>query len=99
MFFLFSFCLSTKRLSNCNLQATESRNIKENQKLRSRVCAQSKEPLRHPIVACEQGNLFNKEAIVVALINKTLSRAFSHIKGLKVKRLYGSFFLIAFNCV
>lgn len=40
--------------------------------------------MQYPIVACELGNLYNKEDIIKALINKTLCPAFSHIRGLKV---------------
>ena len=32
---------------------------------------------------CQLGNLFNKEAIISALINKTLNEQFSHIRGLR----------------
>lgn len=50
---------------------------------KSKFCAMSSEPLVQPIVACELGNLFNKEAILTALLNKSLPTTFSHIRGLK----------------
>lgn len=46
-------------------------------------CALSNEPLKHPVVVDYLGNLFNKQALVEALLTKKLPKAFSHIKGLK----------------
>jgi len=61
----------------------DGKNIKQSQLIRSKICAQTGEPLRMPIVACELGHLYNKEGIIQALLNKTLNPAFSHIRGLK----------------
>ncbi|OIW18624.1 hypothetical protein TanjilG_13376 [Lupinus angustifolius] len=46
-------------------------------------CALSNEPLREPCVIDKLGNVFNKEALVEALIGKKLPKEFGHIKGLK----------------
>ncbi|XAR50750.1 hypothetical protein NMG60_11005166, partial [Bertholletia excelsa] len=46
-------------------------------------CALSNEPLKHPVVVDLLGNIFNKMALVEALITKKLPKAFGHIKGLK----------------
>ncbi|XP_059637783.1 uncharacterized protein LOC132279761 [Cornus florida] len=46
-------------------------------------CALSNEPLKHPIVVDLLGNVFNKMALVEALLGKKLPKAFGHIKGLK----------------
>lgn len=46
-------------------------------------CALSNEPLKHPIVIDYLGNLFNKQALVEALLTKKLPNAFAHIRGLK----------------
>ncbi|KAK8810424.1 hypothetical protein WA158_006999 [Blastocystis sp. Blastoise] len=46
-------------------------------------CALSGEELSEPIVACELGYLYNKEAIINALIDKSLPEEFSHIRKLK----------------
>jgi len=43
----------------------------------------TKEALKAPIVACALGNLYNKEAVISYLLNKTKDPAFSHIKSLK----------------
>jgi hypothetical protein len=51
--------------------------------IRSRVCAVSSEALRDPIVACELGHLYNKEAVLLALLERTLNPAFAHIRGMK----------------
>ncbi|KAF7116040.1 hypothetical protein RHSIM_RhsimUnG0040000 [Rhododendron simsii] len=46
-------------------------------------CALSNEPLKHPAVIDLLGNLFNKQALVEALLGKKLPKAFGHVKGLK----------------
>ncbi|KAL6549588.1 hypothetical protein OROHE_008319 [Orobanche hederae] len=46
-------------------------------------CSLSNEPLRHPVVIDKLGNLFNKEALVEALLKKNLPREFGYVKGLK----------------
>jgi len=46
-------------------------------------CAISKEPLKEPIVADELGFLFNKEAVIRNLLEKTMDESFKHIRSLK----------------
>ncbi|XP_019096030.1 PREDICTED: protein RTF2 homolog isoform X2 [Camelina sativa] len=46
-------------------------------------CALSNEPLAEPCVIDLLGNLFNKEALVHALLSKRVPKQFSHIEGLK----------------
>ncbi|XP_030523676.1 replication termination factor 2 [Rhodamnia argentea] len=46
-------------------------------------CALSCEPLREPCVVDKLGNIFNKQALVEALLGKKLPREFGYIKGLK----------------
>ncbi|KAL2465626.1 hypothetical protein Adt_41477 [Abeliophyllum distichum] len=46
-------------------------------------CSLSNEPLKHPVVIDKLGNLFNKEALVEALLKKNLPKEFWYIKGLK----------------
>ncbi|GJX71270.1 protein RTF2 [Tanacetum coccineum] len=46
-------------------------------------CAISNEALRKPIVVDYLGNLFNKECLVSALLEKKIPKAFSHIKRLR----------------
>ncbi|XP_009605181.1 uncharacterized protein LOC107823415 [Nicotiana tabacum] len=46
-------------------------------------CALSNEPLKHPAVVDKLGNLFNKEALVEALLKKRVPKQFGYIKGLK----------------
>ena len=65
------------------LALNEKQNVKEIQKMKSQLCSISNKPLMEPIVACELGNLFNKEEILMNLINKTLNITFKHIRGLK----------------
>lgn len=46
-------------------------------------CALSNEPLREPCVIDKLGSVFNKEALVEALLGKKLPKEFGHVKGLK----------------
>ncbi|XP_036101757.1 replication termination factor 2 isoform X1 [Molossus molossus] len=50
-------------------------------------CALSQEILRRPIVACELGRLYNKDAVIEFLLDKSsekaLGKAASHIKSIK----------------
>jgi hypothetical protein len=61
----------------------DGRNISKSQVLRTTVCAQSCEPLMEPIIACEMGNLYSKESILKAFIDKALNPLFSHLRGMK----------------
>lgn len=56
---------------------------KEKAAARAKTCAISNEVLQEPVVACELGNLYNKEAIFTCLLEKTLNQSFQHIRGLK----------------
>ena len=47
------------------------------------TCDLSKEPLRHPIVLCPLGFLFNKEAVLHCLMGKSLPAEYSYIRSLK----------------
>jgi len=51
------------------------------------LCALSKQKLAPPIVACKLGYLYNKMALLEALLDGTLPPEFSHIK--KAKRVGG----------
>lgn len=66
-----------------NDERDKSQNLKDKQKQRARTCAQSSRVLSAPIVACRLGQLYNKEDLLNALIDKTLSSTCSHIRGLK----------------
>lgn len=50
---------------------------------RSRYCAISNARLQLPLVGCRLGYLYNKEALLACLINKTMPQAFNHIRKLK----------------
>ncbi|XP_041638545.1 replication termination factor 2 [Cheilinus undulatus] len=59
---------------------------------RWKYCALSQEKLKRPIVSCELGRLYNKDAIIEYLLDKTAERpnaeAVTHIRGIKdVKEL------------
>lgn len=50
-----------------------------------KYCALSNESLKEPIVACELGKLYNKDAVIEYLLNKSSEKKaeMKHIKGLK----------------
>lgn len=59
---------------------------KQQQIIRTHHCALSGERLTEPIVACELGSMYNKEAVISALLDRTLNVKFNYIRGLKVSR-------------
>eukprot|EP00597_Dinobryon_sp_UTEXLB2267_P006370 CAMPEP_0170081786 /NCGR_PEP_ID=MMETSP0019_2-20121128/17556_1 /TAXON_ID=98059 /ORGANISM="Dinobryon sp., Strain UTEXLB2267" /LENGTH=312 /DNA_ID=CAMNT_0010296369 /DNA_START=15 /DNA_END=950 /DNA_ORIENTATION=- len=61
----------------------EGKNVKRQQVIRTTTCALSTETLQEPIVCCELGNLFNKAAIITALLDKSLNSEYAYIRGLK----------------
>ncbi|XP_059184941.1 replication termination factor 2 [Centropristis striata] len=52
-----------------------------------KYCALSQEKLRRPIIACDLGRLYNKDAVIEYLLDKTAERpnaeAVAHIRGIK----------------
>jgi|LauGreDrversion2_3_1035106.scaffolds.fasta_scaffold164535_1 Rtf2 RING-finger len=77
---------SRQFIRGCKIDKPElddSKSIKERQHRKATSCAQSAVALEEPVVICQLGNLYNKEAMVCALINKTLNPSFAHIRGLK----------------
>lgn len=61
-------------------------------KAKARLCALSKEPLRQPIGMCRLGLLYNKEEVIKRLIEKTMPKAFRHIRKLKdIKEIKAEF--------
>jgi hypothetical protein len=61
----------------------DGKSVQNDQTVRATSCALTNEPLQDPIVCCELGYLFNKEALITALLEKNLPEEFSHIRGLK----------------
>ncbi len=57
--------------------------VDEVQKQRARICALSSEPLVDPIVACELGDLYNKDVILSILLDKTSGPNVKHIRSMK----------------
>lgn len=63
----------------------EPKNVKEQQRIRTQTCTGSSARLVDPIVACELGNLYSKEFMLTALLEKSLgdSYSLSHIRGMR----------------
>ncbi|CAE7366036.1 rtf2 [Symbiodinium pilosum] len=55
----------------------------ERHRVRMSTCMISQEALRDPVVACKLGNLYNKEAVIAALLNRKMPEDLSHIRALK----------------
>lgn len=55
----------------------------ERHRLRMSTCWLSQQPLQEPVVACRLGNLYNKEAIISALLAKSMPPPLQHICSLK----------------
>lgn len=55
----------------------------ERHRVRMTTCMISQQALRDPVVACKLGNLYNKEAVIAALLNRKMPEDLSHIRGLK----------------
>ena len=56
---------------------------------RWRHCAISSQRLRQPVVACGVGKLYNKEAVIEALLDRSkMPEDAAHIKSLKVGIAY-----------
>eukprot|EP00933_Yihiella_yeosuensis_P019126 TRINITY_DN15514_c1_g1_i1.p1 TRINITY_DN15514_c1_g1~~TRINITY_DN15514_c1_g1_i1.p1 ORF type:complete len:284 (-),score=84.65 TRINITY_DN15514_c1_g1_i1:58-909(-) len=79
------FAASLGEMSNYMQMISEDRGLGSLELHRTRMttCFISQQELREPIVACKLGALYNKEAIISALLNRTLPEAVTHIKALK----------------
>ncbi|CAJ0564934.1 unnamed protein product, partial [Mesorhabditis spiculigera] len=53
--------------------------------VRWKNCQVSQQPLKKPIIACRFGRLYNKDAVIEAILNKTIAKVenTAHIKGTK----------------
>jgi len=61
----------------------EKPDLKEITRIKWFLCALSKETLKAPVVACKYGNLFNKEAVIRGLLEKTIPSTYGYIRSLK----------------
>lgn len=52
-------------------------------KAKARLCAMSKEPLRQPIAFCRLGHLYNREEILRRMLEKSVPKAFRHIRKIR----------------
>ncbi|KAK9890376.1 hypothetical protein WA026_010469 [Henosepilachna vigintioctopunctata] len=48
-----------------------------------RYCALTQQPLQNPIVICGLGKLYNKDALIESLLNRTTPKEINHVKSLK----------------
>ncbi|CDI83858.1 hypothetical protein, conserved [Eimeria acervulina] len=69
---------------NTQIRAGDERFGKnESRDLRTSACAFSQEKLQPPLLACRIGRLYNKEAVIKALLEKALPAHMKHVKSLK----------------
>lgn len=59
----------------------------ERRRLRLSTCFISQEDLKDPVVVCRLGTLYNKEALIGALLSKNMPAGLDHVRGLKDVRL------------
>ena len=64
-------------------QREERKESYEIAKAKAKLCALSKDQLKQPVVFCRLGLLYNKEEVIKRLIEKSMPKAFRHIKKLK----------------
>jgi hypothetical protein len=57
--------------------------VLERRRFRMTTCKISQDLLQEPVVACRLGNLYNKEALIGALLNKSVPSACDHVRALK----------------
>eukprot|EP00929_Paragymnodinium_shiwhaense_P071552 TRINITY_DN36363_c0_g1_i1.p1 TRINITY_DN36363_c0_g1~~TRINITY_DN36363_c0_g1_i1.p1 ORF type:complete len:285 (-),score=90.63 TRINITY_DN36363_c0_g1_i1:30-884(-) len=76
---------SLGEMSNYMQQIQEDRGLGWLERRRTRLtsCRLSQQALQDPVVACRLGNLYNKEALISALLNKSIPKDLSHIRALK----------------
>jgi hypothetical protein len=64
----------------------------ENRRTRMQNCKVSQQALVDPMVACRLGNLYNKERLITALLNKKMPPGIDHVRALKdVKNCLATF--------
>lgn len=76
---------SLGEMSNYVQMVSEDRGLGALERHRTRMtqCWLSQETLRDPVVACRLGNLYNKEALIGALLNRSIPEEISHVRALK----------------
>jgi len=62
---------------------TEKYTKSEERQLKWRNCAISQTTLKRPLVACRLGRIYNKDAIIEAMLKKTIPEGSRHIRSLK----------------
>lgn len=77
---------STKNKDGSTAGAADKEAAKVRELERCTHCALSHKRLRDPVVYCKLGNLYNKEELLVALIDKSLGDEFRHIKKISAVR-------------
>lgn len=79
------YAASLGEMANYVQMVSEDRGLSNLELHRTRMssCFLSQQELREPVVACKLGNLYNKEAVINALLNRTMPEALTHIRALK----------------
>mmetsp|Transcript_81571 Transcript_81571/g.214128 ORF Transcript_81571/g.214128 Transcript_81571/m.214128 type:complete len:292 (-) Transcript_81571:53-928(-) len=79
------YAASLGEMANFVQMVSEDRGlgVLERHKTRMTQCWLSQETLRDPVVACKLGNLYNKEALIGALLNRSIPEDIQHIRALK----------------
>jgi hypothetical protein len=77
--------MTRKEIVTVKKRAAVEHDPREQAREKQNACAVSHQPLQAPVVVCAMGLLYNKEALLQALLSKQLHAFphFSHISGLK----------------
>mmetsp|Transcript_70507 Transcript_70507/g.131880 ORF Transcript_70507/g.131880 Transcript_70507/m.131880 type:complete len:281 (-) Transcript_70507:17-859(-) len=76
---------SLGEMANYVQMTFEDRGLGPLEKRRTRMtsCFLSQEALKDPVVACRLGNLYNKEALINAMLNRNMPSDLAHLRALK----------------
>lgn len=79
------YAASLGEMANYVQEIAEDRGVGflERRRIRMTACLISQQTLKDPVVACRLGNLYNKEAVINALLNKNIPAQCGHIRALK----------------
>lgn len=79
------YAASLGEMANYMQMVSEDRGLGplERHRMRMSTCWLSQQALDEPVVACRLGNLYNKEPLIGALLNRTVPPELAHIRALK----------------
>lgn len=79
------YAASLGEMANYVQMVSEDRGLGylERRRIKMTQCQLSQQQLKEPMVGCRLGNMYNKEALINALLNKTIPPSLAHLRALK----------------